>query len=81
MKEKRRKMRGGSRPVFRCTKRVCQIFRSMRHGNFFHYIDYMKVNCKLTLFEILELIFYFVKIQLFALTEEMTGKARMTVCD
>ena len=39
----------------------------------------MKVNCKLTSCEILKFILYFVKNQSLALTEEMTGKARMMV--
>ena len=83
MVEKRRKIRGEARPVFRCTKRGCQTFRSVRHGNmFFHYTDLnRKINCKLTLYEILELVFYFVKDQSFNLTEEMTGKSRKTICN
>ena len=40
-----------------------------------------KINCKLTLCEILELIYYFVKDLSFDLTEEMTGRSRTTTCD
>ena len=61
--EKRRKMKGESRPVFRCRRKGCQTFRSVRHESiFFYYTDLNnKINCKLTLCEILKLDFYFVK--------------------
>ena len=39
------------------------------------------MNCKLTLCEILELVFYFVKNFSLDLTEEMTGRSRPTICD
>ena len=39
------------------------------------------MNCKLTLCEILELVFYFVKDLSLDLTEEMTGRSRPTICD
>ena len=81
--EKRRKIKGESRPVFRCRRKGCQTFRSVCHESiFFCYTDLNnKMNCKLTLCEILELIFYFVKDLSLDLTEEMTGKSRPTICD
>ena len=83
MAEKRRKIKGESRPVCRCSKKGCQIFRSVCHESiFFCYTDLNnKMNCKLTLCEILELVFYFVKDLSLDLTEEMTGRSRPTVCD
>ena len=82
MAEKRRKIKGENRPVFRCRK-GCQTFRSVRHESiFFCYTDLNnKMNCKLTLCEILELVFYFAKDLSLDLTEEMTGKSRPTICD
>ena len=56
MLEKWRKIKGESRPVFRCPGRGCQTFRSVRQGNrFFHYTGLNnKANCKLMFCEILE---------------------------
>ena len=81
--EKRKKIKGESRPVFRCKRKGCQTFRSVRHESiFFYYTDLNnKMNCKLTLYEILELVFYFVKDLSLDLTEEMTGRSRPTICD
>ena len=81
--EKRRKIKGESRPVFRCRRKGCQTFRSVCHESiFFYYTDLNnKMNCKLTLCEILELVFYFVKDLSLDLTEEMTGRSRLTICD
>ena len=81
--EKRRKIKGESRPVLRCRRKGCQTFRSVRHESiFFYYTDLNnKMNCKLTLYEILELVFYFVKDLSLDLTEEMTGRSRPTICD
>ena len=81
--EKRRKIKGESRPVFRCRRKGCQTFRSACHESiFFYYTDLNnKMNCKLTLCEILELVFYFVKDLSLDLTEEMTGRSRPTICD
>ena len=83
MAEKRRKIKGESRPVFRRRRKGCQTFRSVRHESiFFCYTDLNnKMNGKLTLCEILELVFYFVKDLSLDLTEEMTGRSRPTICD
>ena len=53
MAEKQRKIKGESRPVFRCTRKGCQALRSVCHGNFFFsYTDLNnKINCKLTLWK------------------------------
>ena len=77
MVERYRKIKNESRPVFRCIRKGCQTFRSVRLGNiFFSYTDLNnKLNCKLTLCEILELVYYFVKDLSFDLTEEMTEEA------
>ena len=63
MAEKRRKIKGEIRPVFRCSRKGCQTFKSVRHGNiFFSYTDLNnKIHCYLTLCEIIELVYYFVK--------------------
>ena len=83
MAEKRLKIRGEIRPVFRWSRKGCQTFRSVRHGNiFFSYTDLNnKIHCNLTLCEIIELVYYFVKDFSFDLTEEMTGRSRQTICD
>ena len=63
MEEKRRKARNGDiLPILRCPMRGCQTTRSIRSGNrFFHFTDINnKVNSKLRLCQILELIFYFI---------------------
>jgi hypothetical protein len=52
MCEKRRKNRNDVfGPIFRCPKKGCQTFRSVRQGNaFFHFTDLNgKVTCNLTL--------------------------------
>ena len=79
MAENRRKIKDESRPVFHCTRNGCQTFRSVRHGNlFFSYTDLNnKINCKLTLCEILELVYYFVKDLSFDFTKEMTRRFNM----
>ena len=73
MAEKRRKIKGESRPVFRCIRKGCQTFRSVcQESTFFCYTDLNnKMNCKLTLCEILELVFYFVKDLSLDLTEDV----------
>ena len=83
MAEKRRKIKGESRPVFRCRRKGCQTFRSVCHESiFFSYTDLNnKMNCKLTLCEILKLVFCFVKDLSLDLTEEMTGRSRPTICN
>ena len=83
MAEKRRKIRGEIRPVFRCSRKGVSNFRSVRDGNiFFSYTDLNnKIHCNLTLCEIIELVYFFVKDFSFDLTKEMTGRSRQTICD
>jgi len=62
MREKRRKNRYGEFvSIFRCPKKGCQTFRSVRQGNaFFHITDLNgRVTCNLTLCEIMEIVFMF----------------------
>lgn len=84
MVEKRRKTRTGEwTPILRCPKKGCQTSRTVRDGNkFFHYTDLNgRANCKLTLCEILELVFMFI-IELPARTvESLTNRAPNTVID
>ena len=82
MQEKRKRNRKGEfRPVFRCPRKGCQTSRSIRTGNpFFHYTDMNgKVNCKLKLCEILELMFFFVMDIPLSTTMTLTGKTTHTV--
>lgn len=84
MMEKRRKDRQGNFvPILRCPKRGCQTHRSVRSGNrFFHYIDLNgKMNCKLTLCEIMELVFLFVHEIPMTTAVQLTGRASNTVTD
>ncbi|KAK4871972.1 hypothetical protein RN001_016096 [Aquatica leii] len=84
MQEKRKRNRGGEyRPVYRCPRKRCQSTRSVRHGNrFLHYTNLnKKINSKLSLCEILELIFLFILEIDFDTAVKLTGKGRKTVCD
>lgn len=63
MATSRKRDRGGEfRPVIRCRRKGCQTTRSVRQGNsFFHYTDVNgRINTKLKLYEILELVLMFV---------------------
>ncbi|KAK4881277.1 hypothetical protein RN001_004596 [Aquatica leii] len=84
MQEKQKRDRGGEYiPVYRCPRKGCQRTRSVRHGNrFLHYTDPNgKINSKLSLCEILELIFFFILEIDFDTAVKLTGKGRGTVCD
>jgi hypothetical protein len=61
MQNKRRLIRGNSVPVMRCPRKDCQVMRSVRHGNsFFLYSDLNnKMNCKLSLCQILDVVYFF----------------------
>lgn len=82
MQEKRKRDRGGEfRPILRCPRRGCQTSRSIRTGNkFFHYTDLNgKTNSKLSICEILELVYYFVSDIPISTTQVLTGKSPNTV--
>lgn len=81
MVEKRRKSRAGEWvPVLRCTKKGCQTTRSVRNESIFHMTDLNdRVNSKLTLCQIMELLFFFVLEMPIAKTAELTGRAESTV--
>ena len=84
MHQKRKRDRGGEfRPVLRCPRKGCQTSRSVRAGNaFFHYTDLNnRVNCRLKLCEILELVFYFIAETLVETTVTLTGISKPTVID
>lgn len=84
MQEKRRRDRGGeSRPVLRCPRKGCQVTRSVRRGNeFFHYTDMNnKLNSKLSLCDILELVFFFIEEIPMGNAAALTGKSPNTITD
>lgn len=84
MKNATKRNRGGEHiPVLRCARKGCQTYRSVRKGNkFFHYTDINeKINCKLSLSEILELVFFFVMEIPMNTTLTLTGKSSATVTD
>uniref|UniRef100_A0A0L8FR26 Uncharacterized protein n=1 Tax=Octopus bimaculoides TaxID=37653 RepID=A0A0L8FR26_OCTBM len=63
--------------------RVIYLKRSVKKGNqFFHYTDTNnKLNCKLSLSEILELIFFFVLDIPMTTAVTLTGKSKNTITD
>lgn len=84
MQEKRKRDRGGEfRPVFRCPRRGCQTTRSIRQGNrFFHYNDLNgRINSKLTLCQILEVVFMFILDLPVDSVTTVTGRSAQTVVD
>lgn len=84
MQEKRRRDRGGDfRSVLRCPRKGCQTSRSVRKGNtFFHFTDInSKLNCKLSLCEILELVLFFILEIPTDTAVTLTGKSYNTVAD
>ena len=84
MKDSQKRKRNGEfMPVLRCKKRGCQTYRSVRKGNaFFHYTDLNnKVNCNLSLCQILELIFYFIQDLSYDLVNSLTGRGTEAICD
>lgn len=84
MQEKRRRDRGGEfRPVFRCPRKGCQTSRSVRTGNrFFHYTDLNgKTNSKLTIVQILEVVFMFILDLPVESVISLTGRSKPTVID
>ena len=84
MQEKRKRGRNGEfKPILRCPKKGCQTSRSVRTNNpFFHYNDARnRVNSKLSLCEILELVFLFVMEIPMDTTVKVTGKSSSTVTD
>ena len=84
MQEKKKRNRKGEfMPLLRCPKNGCQTYRSVREGNkFFHYSDLNgKINSRLSLCEILELMYYFVYETPINTTIKLTGKSPNTVTD
>ena len=84
MQEKKKRNRKGEFiPLLRCPKKGCQTYRSVREGNnFFYYTDLNgKINSRLSLCEILELVFYFVYETPINTTITLTGKSPNTVTD
>ncbi|XP_064117836.1 uncharacterized protein LOC135223295 [Macrobrachium nipponense] len=84
MKDTRKRLRNGEfMPVLRCRNRGCPTFRSVRKGNaFFHFTDLInKVNCKLSLCQILELMFYFIEDLSYHQVQGLTGRGTEAICD
>ncbi len=79
----RRNRKGEIIPAFRCKNRRCQTYRSIRSGNvFFHFTDLNgRMNCKLQLCQILELIFYFIQDLSYESVNELTGRGSEAICD
>ena len=83
MQNKRRLIRGNSVPVMRCPRKECQVMRSVRHGNsFFHYSDLNnKMNCKLSLCQILDVEYFFLCETPIKYAETITGLSHSTLVD
>ncbi|XP_068232212.1 uncharacterized protein [Palaemon carinicauda] len=83
MKNKRRKVKGSFVPVMRCPVKGCQTFKSARTGNsFFHYSDLNnKTNCKLSLCQILDIVYFFVCETPIKYAEVITGRSHSTLVD
>ena len=84
MKDTRKRRRNGEfMPVLRCRNRGCQTFRSVRRGNaFFHFTDLNnKVNCNLSLCQILEIMFYFIEDLSYHQVKGLTGRGSEAICD
>lgn len=84
MKDSRKRRRNGEfMPVLRCRNRGCQTFRSVRRGNVFFHFTHLnnKLNCKLSLCQILELIFYFIQDISYDLVQSLTGRGTEAICD
>ncbi|CAI6359232.1 unnamed protein product [Macrosiphum euphorbiae] len=82
MCEKRRKNRNGEFvPIFRCPKKGCQTSHLVRQGNaFFYFTDLnSRVTCKLTLSEIMEIVFMFVIEIPLIQAAELTGRSNKTI--
>ena len=79
----RRNRKGKFTPALRCKNRRCQTYRSIRRGNiFFHFTDLNdRVNCKLTLCQILELIFYFIQDLPYDMVRILAGRGNEAICD
>lgn len=69
--------------TLRCTKKGCQTFQSIRKGyQFFSYTDLNgRCNSKLTLTEIMELVWYWVHLNPVQTTVLWTGRSNHTVVD
>ena len=83
MQNKRRLIRGNSVPVMRCPRKGCQVMRSVRHGNnFFHYWDLNnKMNCKLSLCQILDIVHFFPCETPVKYAKTITGQSHSTLVD
>ena len=81
MQNKRRLIRGNSVPVMRCPRKGCQVMRNVRHGNrFFHYTDLNnKMNCKLSLCQILDVVYFFLCETPIKYAETITGRSHNMV--
>lgn len=79
----RRNRKGEFIPALRCKNRRCQTYRSIRSGNtFFHFTDLNgRVNCKLTLCQILELMFYFILDLPYDTVHTLTGRGPEAISD
>lgn len=79
----KKKLRGKDLPVWRCRRKGCQAVRSVRRGNaFFTYTDINgKLNSKLSLCEILELVFLWSIEMSLDIVAQHTGRDRHTVVD
>jgi hypothetical protein len=69
--------------VMRCPRKGCQVMRSVRHGNsFFHYL-YLnnKINCKLSLCQILDVVYFFLCETPIKYAETITGRSHSTLVD
>lgn len=84
MKNARKRTRNGEFiPVLRCRNRGCQTYRFVRRDNvFFHFTDLNnKLNCKLFLCQIFELVFYFIQDLSDDLVQRLTGRGTEALCD
>ena len=81
MIEKRRKTTAGEWvPILRCTKRGCQMRRTLRTGSFFQFTDFnIRTNFHLSLCQIMELMFMFVIDIPIRQIHELTGRAETTI--
>ena len=75
MQNKRRVIRGNFISVMRCPRKGCQVMRSLCHGNrFFHYSDLNnKMNCELSLCQILDVVSFFLCETPIQYAETITG--------
>jgi len=83
MQNKRRLIRGNSVPVLRCQRKGCQAMRSARHGNsFFHYMHLNnKMNCKVSVCQILDVVYFFLCEIPIKYAETITGPSHSTLVD